>query len=221
MTGQSKLPAAVSPEPPQPLKLTRDKITQREIDEINTRHDRIVRSAAEIAREIIELGELLISVKSRTRHGKWLVFVQKNLRFSARTATRYMRAAEQKYDPILSLDPAEFMARVWGNESKQLEDEEKVKKGKSDVTSDLTEEEDEEDQSQHGGPGFEPEFFPDKGKAACLSFKNFVQVLEEQFLGSNDYTRQAKLDFLNELIRWLGSRRETLSRQGLEDSSDE
>jgi hypothetical protein len=51
--------------PPKRLKLSREKITQREIDDLNDRHERIMRSAAEVAREIIELGERLSSVKAR------------------------------------------------------------------------------------------------------------------------------------------------------------
>jgi len=199
---QSDLPET----PSKRTRVIREKINQTEIDDINARHARIIRSAAEMAREIIELGERLTSVKNRLRHGKWLAFVEKNFEFTARTATRYMRAAEQKYDPMLSIDPAEFMARIWGNEPKQLTEGEGIK---SDVTSDLIEE-DEEDYSQHGGPGFEPSFFPDKGQPGFLGFKNIVKVLETEFFGSADFTREAKLEFLNELISWLEAKRKTL-----------
>jgi Protein of unknown function (DUF3102) len=204
--GQSLNPPATR------TRVTREKVSQKIIDEINERHDRIVRSAADTARGIIELGELLTRVKSQMRHGKWLPFVERNFRFTARTATRYIKAYEQRYDPILGFDPTEFMARVWGNESKQLEE---GKKGKSDVTSDLdddeTDDEDRDDLKQHGGPGFEPGFFPDKGKAGFYGFKNLVGHLEREFFGSADYTLKTKLDFINELISWLETIRKNLS----------
>jgi DUF3102 family protein len=202
-------------------RLIREKISQKLIDEINERHDRIKRSASEIAREVVELGQILTQVKKSIRHGKWLPFVEKNLGFTDRTATRYMRAAERIDDPLLSLDPAKFLAGVWGNEPKQIEGEEGVKKGKSDVTSDFDEEgeedeNDDKDLKQHGGEGFEPSFFPDKGKPGFLGFKNLIAALERQFLGSEGFTVEAKLTFIGELIKWLEDRKAHLL-DGLEE----
>jgi hypothetical protein len=61
-----------------------------------------------------------------------------------------------------------------------------------------------------GGKRFAPEFFPDKGKPGFLGFKNLVATLEADFFESENYTRQAKLEFLDELIKWLEDKREKL-----------
>lgn len=185
-------------------KLTRTKISQKEIKDVNDRYRRFAQSAADVARQAIELGDILLSMKARTAHGGWLRFIEQNFAFTSRTATRLMRAAEKKYDPMLSFDPAEFMARMWGNEPKQLEDSEGDTRGKSDVTSDLDDESsDEDDDSQHGGAGFDPGFTPDKHRPGFFNYKNLVAYLEANFFGSPEIALQAKLDFIRELVRWL------------------
>jgi Protein of unknown function (DUF3102) len=205
-------PPAQAPE--KRSRLIREKISQKVIDDINERHDRIRRSASEIAREVVELGQILTRVKDSMRHGKWLPFVEKNLRFTDRTATRYMRAAERIDDPLLSLDPAKFLAGVWGHEPKQIEEGKGVKKGKSDAASDFENEgegeDDETGEKQHGGPGFTG-LFPDKGKAALFNFKNLQGVLDREFFDSEDITLEAKLTFVTELTNYLESRRKIFS----------
>jgi hypothetical protein len=203
--------------PAKRVRVSRDRISQKEIDDLNARHARIARSTFEIAREIIELGEKLAAVKARIGHGKWIPFVEKNLHYSMRTVQRYIKAAEQKHN-LAFLDPEEFMARIWGNTPKQLKAGEGDTIDKNDVTSHFDEDEDadediDDDVTQHGGPGFEPGFFPDKGKPDFFVFKNFVALLEGHFFGSKSVTTDAKLEFVTELISWLENRKEALTNR--------
>jgi hypothetical protein len=154
---------SVSPQShPRRVRIKRERVSQNEIDDLNERHERILRAAADVARQVIELGERLREVKTKIRHGKWVPFVEQNLKFSMRTVQRYMKAAEQKYDPILSYDPAEFMARIWGNKP-ELEEGEKIKKGKNDVdvAFDHDEESDSEEKEGFVYRGLDPLTRPD------------------------------------------------------------
>jgi hypothetical protein len=204
-------PESLAETPAKRIRVNSDRITQKEIDDANSRHERIIRSAAETVRQVIELGRILITFKKRVSHGKWIPFVERNLKFQMRAAQRYMQAAEE-YNAMTDLDPAEFMAKIWGHKPKQLKDGEQEATDKNDAASHLDEDEDEDDDvTQHGGPGFEPGFFPDKGKPDFFVFKNFVALLEGHFFGSENVTTDAKLKFVTELISWLEHRKGKLT----------
>lgn len=186
-----------------------EKITQHEIDELNERHRRIHRAAAEVAAEVVALGEKLTSIKQRLPHGKWGQWVERNLDFTIRTATRYMKAYEKRI-ALLSVDPEDFMANIWGNEPKEIPD-------KSDVTSDdmstsdSTEQDDDEEdtnENQHGGDGLSG-LFPDKDKADFYSFARVTKSLYENVL--THLTPRAARSFIDELIKWLEGERKKIS----------
>jgi hypothetical protein len=186
--------------PAKQVKLRREKISQKTIDELNKRHERIVLMAVDIAKEAIELGELLQRVKARVAYGQWTGFVERNLRFSMRTVQRYMKAAELKHNAVL--DPAAFMAQIWGNEPTKLKDRNDVDVASDDASAEEDDdEEDDEDKGQHGGEALN--FFSDKGKPAMAHFKDVVAALEREFFSSDGFTTQAKRAFAEELIRWL------------------
>jgi hypothetical protein len=122
---------------------------------------------------------------------------------SVKTANIWIRAWEGRDTELAVNDWDGYMRALYGNEPKKL----KASTKKSFQEDDSG---DDEDLKQHGGEGFSPSFFPDKGKPGFLGFKNLVAVLEADFFSSENYTRQAKLEFLDELIKWLKDRREKL-----------
>jgi hypothetical protein len=75
-------------------------------------------------------------------------------------------------------------------------------------------------QPQSGGAKFNPGFehsedfeedtFEEKGKPGMFYYKKFVQVLDRHFFGSVDYTLEAKLEFIDELIRYLEAQKGNL-----------
>lgn len=184
------------------IKVTRDKISQKTIDELNRLHGQLVRSASEVARQVIELGEKLATTKKQVRHGAWTDWVQNNLNFPMRTVQRYMKAAEMKHSLLLDADPSEFMAQIWGN-SEPIEDK-KVRDGKNDVTSFSDEEDENEDEEgsekQHGGEG---PSFGDKTKHGFLSFRAVTIQLDQQFFLLATIPVEEKLSFIREMQAWL------------------
>jgi hypothetical protein len=199
------------------VRLVREPVSQKEIDAIKEEYNCIRRSAVDMVKHTIELGRLLIAAKAKLRQSRsldrrWGKWVDRNLPFKIRAAQRAMKAARDVEDNplLLQLPPEEFIALVWGNEPKQLEEGERDKKGKSvvnDASDDDDEEDEEDDGSQSGGLGFNPGFFPEKGKPGFSWFKSLVGTLDREFFDSDTITVQEKLMFAQELIAWLEQRR--------------
>jgi hypothetical protein len=188
------------------VKLTPEIISQEEIDKINAIHERMLRNVNKIAKDSELAGKMLSAVKGRLPHGRWGQWVKANLHFTIRTATRYMKAYENR-EALLEIGPEVFLRQLWGNEpAKQLNAVE--------PSASETETDDEEDLTQHGGegPNFggDDDFIKDKGQASFHAFKNLVAKLDHEFLASKEYTREAKLKFITELITWLENRKKHL-----------
>lgn len=193
-TTDQQLPAS----PVKRVRGTREKVSQKEIDDLNQRHERIHRSVIEIVKEVIELGEKLAAIKTRLGHGRWEPWVEKNLKFTVRTARRYMTAAEQKEKLYLGQDPAEFMSVIWGHEPKQITGATGVKKGKSDAASDLDEDEDDdEDVTQHGGDGLK--VLPE----VPWTTNRFIENFDRCYFSDAKITIQEKLDTIKKIKVWL------------------
>jgi hypothetical protein len=60
---------------------------------INSAHEAAFGSYREALEHARRAGDLLVDAKATVGHGAWLPWVEKNLRFSARTATGYMQIA--------------------------------------------------------------------------------------------------------------------------------
>ena len=75
-----------------------DQITRNDVDKLNHNHHLIEQLGTEIISLIIESGELLTGIKKSVGHGKWMGWVKANLKFTDRTASRYMLVAEYKKD---------------------------------------------------------------------------------------------------------------------------
>ena len=65
----------------------------RQIVQLHTGVNSALRTTLEKA---ISIGELLHHVKSKLPHGEWILWIETNLPFSARTATDYMRVFERR-----------------------------------------------------------------------------------------------------------------------------
>ena len=166
----------------------------------------MLRNVNKIAKDAVLAGRMLSAVKARLPHGRWGHWVKVNLHFTIRTATRYMKAFDNR-EALLEVGPEVFLRQLWGNEpAKQLKAVE--------PSASETEADDDEDLTQHGGegPNFggEDEFIKDKGQASFHAFKNLVAKLDHEFLDSKEYTREAKLKFITELITWLENRKKHL-----------
>jgi len=62
---------------------------------INQEHKHAVNKAREALEHARRCGELLLQAKKRMPHGEWLPWLTDNCKFSARTATGYMRLASR------------------------------------------------------------------------------------------------------------------------------
>jgi hypothetical protein len=64
--------------------------------EINKLHEGITALAKRALGDAIKIGELLTQQKAKLKHGGWLPWVKGNLKFSYKTAERYMNLWERK-----------------------------------------------------------------------------------------------------------------------------
>jgi hypothetical protein len=203
-----------------------------EVRDISRRYKRWRRTAIESALAVIDLGERIARLKRHIEavsgYGHWTEFVEKiEIDFPAlRTCQKFMAGAEAKDDPLLSTDAVAWLARIWGNKGGGSGSGQKRLKGASGkwgrggTDSEGTEgddpsKEDDEpfDNSQSGGPGFNPGFFPDQGKPAFTGFKNLARYLNEAFFESPAITTQEKLRFIEETVSWLEGRRKAIAAQ--------
>lgn len=121
--------------PSKRISVKREKITQKEIDEINALHRSSVEKALESVQSAIKCGGMLVSIKGRLKHGQWGKWAERNLNFTIRTAVRYMTAYEKRA-ALYDTDPVEFMAMIWGHKAAEIEDKSDAGH-KSDAASDL------------------------------------------------------------------------------------
>jgi hypothetical protein len=189
-------------------------ISKSEIEYVNRTYRKILRTAAEIAAQAIDLGERLnrMKVRVKAREELWEKWAEEHLEFPLRTAQKLMAAANDKHK-LAALGPEGFMAGVWGNRPKELPAPKNAVNGASGDKKKKREEEEEDDDnadnSQHGGPGFSPEFFPDSknpGKLIFAGFKGLVEWLDQTILKNEGIVAKERLRFVEGLIRWLESR---------------
>ena len=184
---------------PKEIKFTLEGINQRDIDAVL---NRLASMKKRLREDILFIGGRLAKMRdTKIPYGRWTSFVQRTFPLSIKTANIWIRAWEGRDTELAVNDWDGYMRALYGNEPKKL---------KSSSTKKSLQEDDDEDLKQHGGEGFSPGFFPDKGKPGFLGFKNLVATLEADFFESENYTRQAKLEFLDELIKWLEDKREKL-----------
>jgi len=216
-----------------PARPVRAETIEWEVRDIARRYQRWRKTAVESALAVIDLGERLAKLKRRVDAVRppfnWTEFVEAQTHFPAlRTVQRLMAGAEAKEDPLLSVDPAAWLAKVWGNSKKRRNDVfgENGKGGKTgeggvypegtgadeyDPDKGVPFDSKKKNNKQHGGPRFNPPFFPDKGKPEFAGFKELAKYLESAFFASRAYTPEVKLDFIEQMVRYLEDRREKIA----------
>ena len=186
---------------PKEIKFTLEGINQRDIDAVN---NRLASMKKRLREDILFIGGRLAKMRDKkVPYGSWTSFIQRTFPLSVKTANIWIRAWEGRDTELAVNDWEGYMRALYGNEPKKL-------KASSKKSLQEDNDDDDEDLKQHGGEGFAPSFFPDKGKPGFLGFKNLVAVLEAEFFGSKNVTQEAKLEFVDQLIKWLKDRREKL-----------
>jgi hypothetical protein len=186
--------------PSKKIKLLPEGINQADVDAVLKRFGRMKKRLYE---DIVFMGGKLAKMKKVLRHGQWGPWVERTFPFSIRTATTWIQAWEGRDSELALNDPDAYMSLLWGNEpTKKL----KAPKAAS---------EREEDDEQSGGEGFtaglgEPTFFADKGKPGFFGFKKLAGTLDKEFFESTAYTFEEKLEFINQLIKWLENKKKNL-----------
>lgn len=59
----------------------------------NQAHDRALKTANNAVQLAIDCGQILLRAKAQCQHGEWIPWMAANLRFTSRTATKYMQLA--------------------------------------------------------------------------------------------------------------------------------
>jgi hypothetical protein len=72
--------------------------------QINAAHEECEHALRAGMQHARQAGQLLLEVKARVGHGKWLPWLKANVGFSARTAQRYMLVAERWDELVVKCD---------------------------------------------------------------------------------------------------------------------
>jgi hypothetical protein len=98
-----------------PVSIPLEVVSDNEAELINSMHHELQVMGLNMLGRMIAIGEKLAAKKTQLGHGKWEPWVTANLKFTSRTARRYMDAYKHRDDPKLKDSPDEFMLRLYGN----------------------------------------------------------------------------------------------------------
>jgi hypothetical protein len=184
--------------PAKQVKIIPEGVNQADIDAVLKR---LASMKKRLREDILFVGGRLAKMRDkRISYGGWTSFVERTFPLSVKTANIWIRAWENRTSELAVNDWDAYMRVLYGNESR------KFKALKHQHRQD---DDDSSSPKQSGGPGF-TNLLPDRGKAGLLAFKNATASLGE-FLNSSDYTRDAKAEFVTELIAWLESQQKSLT----------
>jgi hypothetical protein len=88
-----------------PLRLDMTELRIDIAQDINRHHDLASLRATEAVNHAVEAGKLLMEVKGAMPHGKWLPWLDQNVRVTPRQAQRYMQVAQGRPLPIRAIPP--------------------------------------------------------------------------------------------------------------------
>lgn len=71
-------------------------LAQTSADEIRKLHGELLEAARTTLDKAIRIGQLLKGVRASLAHGEWLPWCERNLPFTARTASNYVRVFEDR-----------------------------------------------------------------------------------------------------------------------------
>jgi hypothetical protein len=188
------------------IKLTPDGINQADVDAIHTYMAKM-RKRAKV--DVLFLGARFAKIRNTVRYGIFTAVVEREFNLNIRTVNNWIRAWEGKDTEFALNDWDGYMRAIYGNEPKKL------KGGAPDWRAQERDPDDDDDEQSGGkGPAFGKEedtgFFADKGKVSLFGFKNIVTTLENEFFQNQEITREAKLEFITELIKWLENQRKNI-----------
>ncbi len=87
-------------------------------ESINAKHAELMGLGKTMMEKMIDLGRELSAIKEKLPHGEWQPWVEQNLKFSPRTARRYLDAYEHRNELTTGSNITEFLQRIYGNVSK-------------------------------------------------------------------------------------------------------
>jgi Protein of unknown function (DUF3102) len=85
-----------------------------EADSINQMHRELVGLGLTMLDRMFQIGERLSRIKDQLPHGAWEQWVDDHLKFTTRTARRYIRAFKHRGDGLASTDPVLFLEEIQG-----------------------------------------------------------------------------------------------------------
>ena len=188
--------------PVRQIKLTPEGINQADVDAVNKR---LTQMRKRLKADILFIGGKFAKMRDKIPHGRWGSYIKRNFDLSIKTANIWIRAWENRGCALAVNDWAAYIRKLYGNEPKKL----KASSRK------WPDERDEDDDRQSGGEGFgaglgEPTIFADKGKPGFYGFKNLAAMLDHDFFQSKAITRETKLEFIAELMKWLENKKKNL-----------
>lgn len=193
---------------------------------IRKREERIAKNwiaLRKTAREkILAIGGDLAWIRDRIAHGQWGPYIERTFTaaygLSIRTATTYMQAYEGRDSELALNDWDEFMRQLHGHKPKKLKAPRKMEEETVEENPDLEQTGDEgliTGKEYHlpdtdSRRALESVLVPEEGEGGPYYFRLVVRVLEAKFFASADLTRQTKMDFIIELIKWLENQKRNI-----------
>ena len=85
-----------------------------EANSINQMHRELLGLGMTMLERMFEIGERLLRIKEQLTHGSWERWVDDHLKFTIRTAQRYLRAYKHRREPLATADPVLFLEQIQG-----------------------------------------------------------------------------------------------------------
>jgi hypothetical protein len=187
------------------IKLTPEGVNQADVDAVLKR---LAAMRKRLREDILFIGGKLHKMRAEIRYGSWGAWCERTFPLSIKTANIWIRAWESRDSELAVSDWDAYMRILYGNEPKKL----------TGGAPSWRAQERSEDDEQSGGEGFgegftevgEPPIFAGKGKVGFHGFKNLVGMLDREFFQSKEITREAKQEFITQLINWLENQRKNI-----------
>jgi hypothetical protein len=85
-----------------------------EANSINQMHRKLELVGLQTLERMFQIGERLVRIKEQLPHGRWEQWVDDHLKFTSRTARRYIRAFKHRHDALAAVDPVLFLEEIQG-----------------------------------------------------------------------------------------------------------
>jgi hypothetical protein len=85
-----------------------------EANSINQMHRELLGLGMTMIERMFEIGERLSRIKEQLPYGTWERWVDDHLKFTIRSAQRYLRAYKPRREPLATADPVLFLEQIQG-----------------------------------------------------------------------------------------------------------